>query len=196
MASPTQWTWVWVNFESWWLIGRPGVLQSMGSQSRTQLSNWIELPHKAAFISDASHKESCKSMYFSPQMAKNFEESNNSLSPFLFNNQIRYTYIWEMMKDREAGVLQPMRSQRVRHDLMTEQRQLFPVSYISLHPKCFKHKLTKLKIVSWRNYKSEVSYRSPHIKKLAWMTHRSQGSKILLQFYYKGYILDQPNEDT
>ena len=54
-------------------------------------------------------------------MAKNFEESNNSLSPFLFSNQIRYTYIWEMMKDREAGVLQPMRSQRVRHDLMTEQ---------------------------------------------------------------------------
>ena len=32
MASPTQWTWVWVNSESWWLSGRPGVLQSMGLQ--------------------------------------------------------------------------------------------------------------------------------------------------------------------
>ena len=32
MASPTQWTWVWVNSGSWWWIGRPGVLQSMGSQ--------------------------------------------------------------------------------------------------------------------------------------------------------------------
>ena len=32
MASPTQWTWVWVNFGSWWWTGRPGVLQSMGSQ--------------------------------------------------------------------------------------------------------------------------------------------------------------------
>ena len=32
MASPTQWTWVWVNFGSWWRTGRPGVLQSMGSQ--------------------------------------------------------------------------------------------------------------------------------------------------------------------
>ena len=32
MASPTQWTWVWVNSESWWWTGRPGVLQSMGSQ--------------------------------------------------------------------------------------------------------------------------------------------------------------------
>ena len=28
----TRWTWVWVNSESWWLTGRPGVLQSMGSQ--------------------------------------------------------------------------------------------------------------------------------------------------------------------
>ena len=33
MASPTQWTWVWVNSRSWWWTGRPGMLQSMGSQS-------------------------------------------------------------------------------------------------------------------------------------------------------------------
>ena len=32
MASPTQWTWVWVSSGSWWWTGRPGVLQSMGSQ--------------------------------------------------------------------------------------------------------------------------------------------------------------------
>ena len=32
MASPTQWTWVWVNSGSWWWVGRPGVLQSVGSQ--------------------------------------------------------------------------------------------------------------------------------------------------------------------
>ena len=29
---PTQWTWVWVNSESWWWTGKPGVLQSMRSQ--------------------------------------------------------------------------------------------------------------------------------------------------------------------
>ena len=29
MASPTQWTWVWVNSGSWWWTGRPGMLQSM-----------------------------------------------------------------------------------------------------------------------------------------------------------------------
>ena len=32
MASPTQWTWVWVNFGSWWWTGRPVVLQFTGSQ--------------------------------------------------------------------------------------------------------------------------------------------------------------------
>ena len=32
MASPTQWTWVWVNSGSWWWTGKTGVLQSMGSQ--------------------------------------------------------------------------------------------------------------------------------------------------------------------
>ena len=32
MASPTQWTWAWVNSGSWWWIGRPGMLQFMGLQ--------------------------------------------------------------------------------------------------------------------------------------------------------------------
>ena len=33
MALPTWWTWVWASSESWWWTGRPGVLQSMGSQA-------------------------------------------------------------------------------------------------------------------------------------------------------------------
>ena len=32
MASPTQWTWVWVNSGSWWWTGRPDMLQSTGSK--------------------------------------------------------------------------------------------------------------------------------------------------------------------
>ena len=32
MASPTQWTWSWVDSGSWWWTGKPGALQSMGSQ--------------------------------------------------------------------------------------------------------------------------------------------------------------------
>ena len=43
MASPNLWTWVWVNSRSLWWTGRPGVLQFMGSQSQTPLSDWTEL---------------------------------------------------------------------------------------------------------------------------------------------------------
>ena len=32
MASPAQWKWVWANSGRWWRAGKPGVLQSMGSQ--------------------------------------------------------------------------------------------------------------------------------------------------------------------
>ena len=47
MASPTRWTWVWVNSRSWWWTGRRGVLRFMGSQRVghdwvTEL-NWTEL---------------------------------------------------------------------------------------------------------------------------------------------------------
>ena len=46
MASPTRWTWVWVNSGSWWWTGRPGMLQFMVSQRvghdwATEL-NWTE----------------------------------------------------------------------------------------------------------------------------------------------------------
>ena len=44
MASQTQWTWVWTNSRSYWWTGKLGVLQSLGSQSQTQLSDWSELP--------------------------------------------------------------------------------------------------------------------------------------------------------
>ena len=33
VASVTQWTWVWANPGRWWRIGKPGMLQSMGSQT-------------------------------------------------------------------------------------------------------------------------------------------------------------------
>ena len=39
MASPTQWTWVWVNSRSWWCTGRPGVLQTMGLQR--VIHDWV-----------------------------------------------------------------------------------------------------------------------------------------------------------
>ena len=32
MASPIQWTWVWVSSGNWWWTGKPGILQAMGSE--------------------------------------------------------------------------------------------------------------------------------------------------------------------
>ena len=45
-ASPTQWTWVWVNSGSWWWTGRPGMLWFMGSQRVghdwvPELTDWL-----------------------------------------------------------------------------------------------------------------------------------------------------------
>ena len=54
MASPTQWTWVWVNSGGWWGTGRPGVVWFMGSQRVrhdwvTEL-NWTELRTRTSLV--------------------------------------------------------------------------------------------------------------------------------------------------
>ena len=44
MASPTWWTWVWVNSGSWWWTGTPEVHGSWGRKESdtTELLNWTE----------------------------------------------------------------------------------------------------------------------------------------------------------
>ena len=54
MASPTRWTWVWIGSGNWWCTGKPGMLQSMGSQ-RLRHSWATELNWKA--------NESAESMF-------------------------------------------------------------------------------------------------------------------------------------
>ena len=39
VVSPTQWTWVWASSGNWWWTGKPGMLQSMGSQRVGH--NWV-----------------------------------------------------------------------------------------------------------------------------------------------------------
>ena len=45
MASPTRWTWVWVDSGSRWWTGKPGVLQSMGSQREKDREAWRAAVH-------------------------------------------------------------------------------------------------------------------------------------------------------
>ena len=56
MASPTQWTWVWVGSGSWWWTGSPGVPWSMESQTAghdwaTEL-NWTRLQYWLQALAD------------------------------------------------------------------------------------------------------------------------------------------------
>ena len=39
-SHPMQWTWTWANSRRWWGTGRPGMLQPMGLQSQTWLTDW------------------------------------------------------------------------------------------------------------------------------------------------------------
>ena len=61
MASPTQWTWVWVDSGSWWWTGRPALLRFMGSQRVghdwvTEL-NWTEIIRPSLLRPDLYHKQ-------------------------------------------------------------------------------------------------------------------------------------------
>ena len=65
-VSLMQWTWVWISSGSWWWTGRPGILQSMGSQRvrhnwATEL-NWTEKTLKKVFIQFSSVAQSCPTL--------------------------------------------------------------------------------------------------------------------------------------
>ena len=53
MASSTRWTWVWVDSDSWWCTGRPGVLgsQRVGHDWATEL-NWTSIRKQGDYILD------------------------------------------------------------------------------------------------------------------------------------------------
>ena len=53
IVSPTQWIWTWASYGRWWWTGKPGVLQSVGSQSRTPWRDWtttVELVSDTCFL--------------------------------------------------------------------------------------------------------------------------------------------------
>ena len=72
MAWQTQWTWVWVISRSSWWTGKPGILQSMGSQRFGH--NWaIELSwteHLVLMILDSL--EICVLFYFKKKYTRFF----------------------------------------------------------------------------------------------------------------------------
>ena len=100
MASLTQRTWVWVNSWNWWWTGRPGVLQSMGSQ---------RIGHDWA-------------------TELNLLIQNNNAPLTLLDSNL-WTWIWvdsgSWWWTGRPGVLQFMGLQRVGRDLLTEQQTFY-----------------------------------------------------------------------
>ena len=91
MASPTQWTWVWVDSQSWWLTGRPGMLQSMGSQKvghdwATGL-NWTELPWGWCHVPDRPLNNTYTN--FDTELIADWRNSGFSLLKGHFKRDIR-----------------------------------------------------------------------------------------------------------
>ena len=84
MASPTQWTWVWVNSRSWWWTGRPGMLPSLGPQRVRH--------HSATELTDWSKACSLKPKRRRGQASKAKRLSDNSLHPYC--SQIPWTKLW------------------------------------------------------------------------------------------------------
>ena len=82
MASPTQWNWVWVSSRSWWWTGKPGMLQSMGLQSRTWLSDWTELSRE---------KNSWKSIVMLRQQGKEHAKDTDRWIETLWYHLVSYT---------------------------------------------------------------------------------------------------------
>ena len=87
MASPTQWTWVWISsFKgSWWWTKNPGVLQSMGSQRvghdwATEL-NWSKFENKFSCLPCCNHHSFC----VKAAIGMNYLKFLNQLLISLFN---------------------------------------------------------------------------------------------------------------
>ena len=99
MASPTQWTWVWVNFGSWWWTGRPGVLQFMGSQRvrhdwATEL-NWTELNWKKSWLRNQMSRASrIRWSYGSNVINQSSKMSINEKSVMTLTSRGKASYQW------------------------------------------------------------------------------------------------------
>ena len=111
MASPTQWTWVWVSSGSWWWTRKPGVLQSMRFQSvrhdwvtelKSCLTLWLnELQHIRLPCPSQSPRVCLNSCQLSQWCHPTISSFVNPFSPFpvfpsikVFSNELALCIKW------------------------------------------------------------------------------------------------------
>ena len=98
MASLTQWTWGWINSGSWWWTGRPGALQSMGSQRVghdwvTEL-NWTEPRYNHAFNIVRWYRQRWKKMYWQDLTGKHSYVSIVIRMSFAWKEKSTWSSMW------------------------------------------------------------------------------------------------------
>ena len=97
MASPTWWTWVWVDSRSWWWKGRPGVLQSTESKRvrhdrATELEARVPVPACAkAHISTCCRNSTFLALLDGSRTSRNCSDRN---SPVQGTGLIRIKTVW------------------------------------------------------------------------------------------------------
>ena len=92
MASLTQWTWVWANSSWWWRTGKPGVLQSMGSQRVRQ--NWKTELNWTIILSPFQGYSRIKRKTFGPTVGVNRTEITKNPGDLpIFKKIIFYGFI-------------------------------------------------------------------------------------------------------
>ena len=110
MASPTQWTWVWASFGSWWWTGKPGLLQSMGSQwvghNRETELHWTKPMAQRLKHLPTMRETGVWSLGQEDPLEKEMATHSSML-------------VWRIPWTEEPGGLQSMGSQWVRHDWAT-----------------------------------------------------------------------------
>ena len=90
MASVTQWTWVWPNSGRWWRKGKPGMLQSMGSQSIRHdwwLKNSVCNTSVVILLFKFSTSTYCGNLYFVGTFLSVFKTVTTELQAILINVQ-------------------------------------------------------------------------------------------------------------
>ena len=99
MGSMTGWTWVSASCRSRWWTGKPGVLQSMGSQSLTLLSDWTELNWFIRFLIISWKNRGTSKRYCQPWVACKLQVCCNTQGshsdPPLPSSDLNRKVIWK-----------------------------------------------------------------------------------------------------
>ena len=128
MASPTQWTWVWVDSRSWWWTGMPGVLWFMGLQRVghdwvTEL-NWTD-PF-SVLGSNPGYHTIFRNFLFSREKKKRAPKlTTDEMRNWIWTHWLRWTCQWWIKNKSEVKCLFSMSPYWAPHIYVTLLTYIF-----------------------------------------------------------------------